>query len=129
VRAFKIDEVTKYHTDIRFYVAAFWFAMNEKKFNSLPPDVRKVIDDVSGEKLVNQMGGWWNKWDKAGRAAAEARNNTIVVPPEAERKRWAEALSGVYNKQIIELEGQGIKNARDIFLEMQRTSAKYRPKA
>jgi TRAP-type C4-dicarboxylate transport system substrate-binding protein len=129
VRAFKIDEVTKYHTDIRFYVAAFWFAMNEKKFNSLPADVRKVIDETSGDYLVTRMGGWWDKWDKAGKEAAVARNNTIVVPPEPERKRWADALAGVYNKQIIELEGQGVKNARDIYLEMQRVSAKYRPKA
>jgi hypothetical protein len=35
----------------------------------------------------------------------------------------------VYNKQIIELEGQGVKNARDVYLEMQRVSVKYRPKA
>lgn len=129
VRAFKIDEVTKFHTDIRFYTAAFWFCMNEKKYSSLPADVRKAIDDVSGEKLASQMGGWWNKWDKAGREAAVARNNTIVVPSEPERKRWVEALSGVYNKQIIELEGQGVKNAREIYLAMQSTAAKYRPKA
>ena len=126
VRAFKIDEVTRYHTDVRFYVAAFWFCMNEKKYDSLPADVKKVIDAVSGEYLASRMQGWWDEWDNAGRAAAVARNNVIVTPPESERKRWAEALASVYNKQMLELEGQGIKNARDIYIEMQRSAAKFR---
>lgn len=126
VRAFRIDEVTKFHTDARFYTAAFWFCMNEKKYNSLPADVRKVIDDVSGEYLVSRMQGWWDGWDKAGKEAAMARNNTIVSLSDAERKRWADALASVYNKQMIELEGQGVKNARDIYIEMQRSAAKFR---
>jgi TRAP-type C4-dicarboxylate transport system substrate-binding protein len=129
VRAFKIDEVTRFHTDAKFYTAAFWYGMNQKRYDALPADVRKVVDDVSGEYLASRMQGWWDGWDKAGRAAAVARNNTIVTLSEAERKRWAEALGGVYNKQIIELEGQGIKNARQIFLDMQTTAAKYRAKA
>jgi TRAP-type C4-dicarboxylate transport system substrate-binding protein len=121
--------VTKFHTDAKFYTAAFWYGMNQKRYDSLPADVRKVVDDVSGEYLASRMQGWWDGWDKAGREAAVARNNTIVTLSEAERKRWAEALGGVYNKQIIELEGQGIKNARQIFLDMQATAAKYRAKA
>jgi TRAP-type C4-dicarboxylate transport system substrate-binding protein len=129
VRAFKIDEVTKYHTDARFYVAAFWFAMNEKKYNSLPPDVRKCIDQFSGEWLLSRVQGWWDKWDKAGREAALARNNVIVVLTPEERKRWVESLGSVYNKQMIELENAGVKNAREIYLDMQRTAAKYRGKS
>jgi TRAP-type C4-dicarboxylate transport system substrate-binding protein len=129
VRAFKIDEVTKFHTDSKFYTAAFWYCMNQKRYDTLPADVRKVIDDLSGEYLTSRMQGWWDKWDAAGKQAAIARNNTIVVLSEAERKRWAEQLASVYNKQMIEMEGQGIKNARDIYIEMQRTAAKYRGKA
>jgi TRAP-type C4-dicarboxylate transport system substrate-binding protein len=129
VRAFKIDEVTRFHTDARFYTAAFWYGMNQKRYDTLPADVRKVVDDVSGAYLASRMQGWWDGWDKAGREAAGARNNTIVTLSDAERKRWAEALAGVYNKQIIELEGQGIKNAREIYLAMQSTAAKYRARA
>ncbi len=128
VRAFKIDEVTKFHTVASFYTAAFWFGMNEKKYNALPAEVKKIIDDVSGEYLASRMQGWWDKWDAAGRAAAVARNNTIITLNPAERKRWADALIPTYNKVMIEYEGQGIKNAREIYIEMQRAAAKFAPK-
>lgn len=127
VRAFKIDEVTKFHTVSSFYTAAFWFAMNEKKYNTLPADIKKVFDEMSGEYLTSRMQGWWDKWDAAGRAAAVARKNTIITLSPVERKRWADALIPTYNKVMIEAEGQGVKNARDIYIEMQRAAAKYAP--
>ena len=127
VRAFRIDEVTRFHTVASFYTAAFWFGMNEKKFNSLPAEVKKIIDELSGEYLTSRMQGWWDKWDAAGRAAAVARKNTIITLSPVERKRWADALIPTYNKVMIEAEGQGVKNARDIYIEMQRAAAKYAP--
>ena len=128
VRAFKIDEVTKFHTVASFYTAAFWYGMNEKKYNSLPAEVKKIIDDVSGEYLASRMQGWWDKWDAAGKAAATARNNTIITLSPAELKRWADALIPTYNKVMIETEAQGVKNAREIYIEMQRAAAKFAPK-
>ncbi len=128
VRTWKIDEVTKYHLDAKFYTAAFWVAMNEKKYNSLPADVRKAIDEFSGEYLVSRAQGRWDNWDAAGRKAAEARNNTITTLSPAERERWQQTLGSMYNKQMIELEGQGIKNAREIYFEMQRQVARYKKK-
>ena len=128
VRAFKIDEVTKFHTVASFYTAAFWYGMNEKKYNSLPAEVKKIIDDVSGEYLASRMQGWWDKWDAAGKAAATARNNTIITLSPAERKRWADALIPTYNKVMIETEAQGVKNAREIYIEMQRAAVKFAPK-
>lgn len=128
VRAFKIDEVTKFHTVASFYTAAFWYAMNEKKYNSLPAEVKKIIDDVSGEYLASRMQGWWDKWDNAGKAAATARNSTIITLSPTERKRWADALIPTYNKVMIETEGQGVKNAREIYIEMQRAAARFAPK-
>jgi len=128
VKAFKLDEVTKYHTDARFYVASFWFAMNEKKYNSLPADVKKCIDQASGDALIAKFQGWWDKWDKAGLEAAKARNSTIVTLTPAERERWRQSLGQAYNKQILELEGSGVTNAREIYLEMQKTAAGYAKK-
>jgi len=128
VRAWKIDEVTKFHLEAKFYTAAFWYAMNEKKYNSLPADVRKAIDEYSGEYLVSRAQGWWDEWDAAGRKAAEARNNTITTLSPAERERWKLSLISMYNKQMIELEGQGIKNAREIYFEMQRQVERYAKK-
>ncbi|MBL8382841.1 MAG: TRAP transporter substrate-binding protein [Burkholderiales bacterium] len=125
VRAFKLDEVTKFHFDAQLYTAAFWFAISEKKFNALPKDVQKVIDAASGEALLAKVQGWWDAWDKAGKAAAQARNSTIVTLDRANREQWERTLVPMYNKAMVDFEGQGIKNAREIYIEMQRQVAKY----
>ena len=125
VRAFKIDEVTKYHLDAQLYTASFWFCMNQKKFDGLPKDIQKIIDDASGEALLKKVQGWWDSWDKAGKAAAEARKSTIVTLDKATREQWERTLVPMYNKAMVDFEGQGIKNAREIYIEMQRQVAKY----
>ena len=125
VRAFKIDEVTKFHFDAQLYTAAFWFCINQKKFDSLPKDVQKVIDDVSGEALLKKVQGWWDSWDDAGRAAAKARNGSIFTLDKAGREQWERTLVPMFNKAMIDFENQGVKDAREIYVEMQRQVAKY----
>lgn len=125
VRAFKIDEVTKFHFDAQLYTAAFWFCINQKKFDSLPKDVQKVIDDVSGEALLKKVQGWWDAWDDAGRAAAKARNGSIFTLDRAGREQWERTLVPMFNKAMIDFENQGVKDAREIYVEMQRQVAKY----
>jgi len=125
VRAFKIDEVTKFHFDAQLYTAAFWYCMSQKKFDSLPKEVQKVIEAASGEALLSKVQGWWDAWDKAGKEAAQARNSTIVTLNKETRALWERTLVPMNNKAMIEFESEGIKNARDIYIEMQRQVAKY----
>lgn len=125
VRAFKLDEVTKYHLDAQLYTASFWFGMNQRKFDALPKDVQKIIDDASGEALLKQIQGWWDAWDAAGKAAAVARNSTIITLDKAAREQWERTLVPMYNKAMVDFESQGVPNAREIYIEMQRQVAKY----
>ena len=125
VRAFKIDEVTKFHFDAQLYTASFWYGMNQRKFDALPKDVQKIIDDASGEALLKKVQGWWDAWDKAGKAAALARNSTIVTLDKASREQWERTLVPMFNKAMVDFEGQGVANAREIYIEMQRQVAKY----
>lgn len=123
VKGFKLDEVTNHHMDAGFYTASFWFAMNEKSYNKLPEDVRKAIDDISGTTLVNKFGGWWDEWDAAGRAAAEARGSSIVTLSDEARDKWSETLAPVVDEELAELEKQGVANAREIYDQMIKVSS------
>jgi TRAP-type C4-dicarboxylate transport system substrate-binding protein len=124
VRAFKLGEVSKFHCDLGLYTAAFWFGMNDRKYKSLPADVRRVIDEVSGEALLAQVQGWWDKWDAAGKASAVERGNTILTITGEERERWERTLVPLQNKAMIDFEKQGIPEAREIYIAMQREVAK-----
>ncbi len=124
VRAFKLGEVSKFHCDLGLYTAAFWFGMNDRKYRSLPEDVRKVIDQTSGQALLGKIQGWWDAWDAAGKASATARGNTITTVAGDERAQWERTLVPLQNKAMVDFEKQNIANAREIYIAMQREVAK-----
>jgi TRAP-type C4-dicarboxylate transport system substrate-binding protein len=124
VRAFKLGEVCRFHCEAALYTAAFWFGINERRYQSLPADVRKVIDQSSGPALLAKVQGWWDTWDAAGRASAVERNNTIVTLSREQRTQWDRTLVPLFNKAMIDFESQGVTNARDIYIAMQREVAR-----
>ena len=58
VESFKIDKVVKYGTQFPggLYNTSFVFMMNQAKYDSLPPDVKKVVDELSGEVAARMFG-------------------------------------------------------------------------
>ena len=79
VESFKLDKVVKYATTFPggLYNTAFVFMMNQAKYDSLPPDVKKAVDEMSGEFAARMMGKSWDKADRrlpglhAGRRRAD----------------------------------------------------------
>jgi TRAP-type C4-dicarboxylate transport system substrate-binding protein len=126
VKGFRIDELTKFHLEAGLYNSTFYFVMNQKKFDSLPADVRKAIDDISGDNLAVKFGAWWNAWDKAGLDAVKARGNTITPLSAAEQVKFQNALKPMVEKELETLEKGGVPNARQIHDEMLRQKAAYR---
>ena len=74
VESFKIDKVIKYATTFPggLYNTAFVFMMNQAKYDSLPPDVKKVVDEMSGEFAARMIGKGWDKVDRRGMAFMQA---------------------------------------------------------
>ncbi len=57
IPAVKLHEMVKYHSETdpsrpALYSAVFIFGMNQAKYDSLPADLKKVIDNNSGAALV-----------------------------------------------------------------------------
>jgi TRAP-type C4-dicarboxylate transport system substrate-binding protein len=126
VKSFRLDELLRYHLEARSYTVSFYFVMNEKKYNALPPDVRAAIDKLSGDNLIPKFGPWWDKWDAAGLAAAKARGNTVTQLSDADRAQWRKTLAPMIEKELDKLAKDGIANAREIYAEMQRIAASTR---
>ena len=120
VASFRIDEVARFHLDARLYTAAFWFGFNRRRFEALPAEIRAAIEAASGEALLARVQGWWDAWDNAGRAAAHARGNTVIVPDEAGRLAWRQALAPVQDSALAAFQAEGVANAREIHAAMLR---------
>ena len=125
VASFGLNEVLKYHLDAGAYTVSFFFVMNQRKYNSLPDNVKACIDKYSGEGLVAKFGPWWDKWDEVGRKQAEEAGHEISELTPEERARWRETLQPMIQKYLETVKASGVENADEIYAKMQESIAKY----
>jgi TRAP-type C4-dicarboxylate transport system substrate-binding protein len=119
VKSYGLNEVLKYHLEAGTYTVPFFFVMNQRKYDSLPENVRKCIDQASGDALVGKFGDWWDKWDEAGRTEAEQAGHTITKLSPEERERWRKALQPTIETYIKQTSNQ-VENAQQIVEEMRK---------
>ena len=123
----KFEEITKYHTDggageAQMSNTAFIFAMNQAKYDSLPPELKKVIDANSGPEPSAWVGKVFVEDIIHGRKAAEARKNVFYSLPPAELKRWEAATASVADEWVKEMTAKGFDGKR--LLEEARAATK-----
>lgn len=105
LKGFKTGEVLKYVTASWKVGSAYCFyvLMNKQKWDSLPPDVQKVIDEYSSE-FTEQWAVAWNNIDIGGRDFFIAQGGQIVSISDAESARWVKAAEPViedYKKDLV----------------------------
>ena len=118
IRGFRLEGLLKHHYDARVYTACFHVVMNQAKFDGLPADAKKAIDETTGANMVNRFGELWGKWDQAGLDAVKARGNSIVSVSNEQREKWRVQLKPVIDKELSDIEKAGVPNARAIYDEM-----------
>ncbi len=112
VPAVKVQELVKFHTetDPKFpalYTSAFIFAMNKARYDSLPADLKKVIDANGGAEASAWVGKVWDESAVGARKLAEARGNQFNMVPAAELANWQKAGEPVTASWIAEVNSKG----------------------
>lgn len=130
IPAFKLHEMTKFHTETHpsrpaLYSAVFIMGMNQAKYNSLPADLKAVIDRNSGAQLSRQIGKTWDASQAAGRKAAQDRGNTIMVLSAEETDRWIKASESIKDEWVAELDKRGA-NGKQLLKDATDLLVKYR---
>jgi len=108
----KLQEIAKFHTDTaagapRMSNTIFVIAMNEAKYNSLPPDLRKVIDANSGLEWSKQIGKVFDGTTEPAKKLAAAAGGVFDTLTPAEYERWVKATDGVNKDWIGEAAAKG----------------------
>ncbi|WP_428675105.1 TRAP transporter substrate-binding protein, partial [Roseibium sp.] len=111
VGALKVNELVKNHTEFpgnAIYTTAFIFAMNKDKYESLPDDLKAIIDANSGEEFSALAGKTMQADDAGPRAAAvEMGNNIITLTPE-QVAEWQAAAQSTIEEWTAEMDGKGL---------------------
>ena len=125
--ALKVPELVKNHTEFSnkaLYTVTFVLAMNKAKYDSLPDDLKKAIDENSGEEFSVFAGETQAGADGPAREKAAAAGNNIITLSDEEVAKWREAAQPVYDKWIADMDSKGI-DGKALIAEAQDLIKKY----
>lgn len=109
----KLEEIVKHHIEFdpsmpQLSNSVFIFAMNPAKYNSLSPDLKKVIDANSGPDASAWVGKVIAEAGRAGRKIAEKHKGTFYTVPAVELKRWEKASQSVTADWMKDVAAKGM---------------------
>lgn len=112
VPAVRVHELAKHHTETdpklpALYTSTFIFAMNPARYESLPADLKRVIDANSGADFSAQAGKVILEADGPGRKMAQERGNQFHMLGAAELDHWRRLAVSVQDEWIKEMAGKG----------------------
>ena len=125
----KVPELVQNHTEFEgraLYVLTFVLAMNKAKYEGLPDDLKKVIDDNSGMEFSVFAGGTQADSDGPAREIAVELGNNIITIPASETEEWRELAQPVYDTWLAEMEAAG-KDGQALLDEARALIDEYTP--
>jgi len=111
--AIKLNEITKFHMDVpigspRISNTIFLFGMNQAKYDSLPADLKKVIDANSGLEMSAWAGEkGFDEVIGAFKQQAKDQGGTLYYMPNDEYQRWVKATDKVDDDWVKEVTAKG----------------------
>lgn len=99
VPVIKVADLTKFHAEFSgspaLYTATFILAMNRRRYDTLPADIKAVIDRNSGRTAAQAAGKVWDDQAAVVADAIKSRGNTITQIDKVEAERWQKATQPV----------------------------------
>lgn len=104
----KLAESLKYVTDYPLTVTTFVAVMNQEVWNSLPEEVKEVIDGLSREMAL-WTGDYMDNHVKESLEWSKKEHDLQVISLDTEEKaKWGEILRPIQEKYVDELKTKGL---------------------
>jgi TRAP-type C4-dicarboxylate transport system substrate-binding protein len=112
VPGIRVQELVRHHTEFpagqpALYTSAFVIAMNRRRYDGLPADLKRVIDANSGIEASAWWGATQEGNDPLGRRAAVERGNQIITLSAAEAQEFARLAVPIADEWVTEITGRG----------------------
>jgi TRAP-type transport system periplasmic protein len=111
----KLDEMFRAHTDFAgssLSSTTFVLAMNKTSYDGLPDDLKKIIDNNSGQAAAGMAGAMWDLKARAVAATARRRGDTVVTLPADAVARWRNATRLVIHFWLRRMRERKIDGAK-----------------
>lgn len=112
LEGWKIGEVVKYTTEIPTlsYGSVFVVAMNKKKWNTIPPNEQKIIEQINKEWIEKQA-KLWDDIDAHGKEWILKRGNKISRLSSQESARWEAKVEPMFDEYVKNMKAKGLPGA------------------
>ncbi|MEO8486212.1 MAG: TRAP transporter substrate-binding protein [Betaproteobacteria bacterium] len=110
--ALKLHEVAKYHLDTAPGIAKtsnsiFVIAMNPAKYDSMPADLRAILDANTGIEFSKHIGTVFDATTEPAKKLAREANGVFDTLSPAEYERWVKATDPVAREWVGEINAKG----------------------
>lgn len=125
-RDFGLHQIMPYVTRVPLSQYPYAWVINLEKWNKLPPDIQKTINDMFETGYFAKM---WDDmlWavDESIRAEAASKYGATIIELSAdETAKWEKLVDGVAEKMATELEAKGLP-AKKVLEEIYRLENEY----
>ena len=122
MKDFKFAELCKYVTMTDTPIYPFAVVMNMDKWNSLPKDVQKVMEDL-GREQAEWTGVYMDRIAKESVAWSKSNQGVEFIVP-ADRAQWDKKLEPIVDQWIAKKEKEGYP-AKEIVADIRELIKKY----
>jgi TRAP-type C4-dicarboxylate transport system substrate-binding protein len=115
LKGWKQAEVIDYVVESKSlgYTTAMFVVMNKQKYDSLPPDIKKVFDEVA-EEWIDVHGEVWDSADREGLKFTKELGKTIHGLSPAEEKKWVQSISPIIIDYQAKMEKNGLPGKKAV---------------
>ncbi|MBW2298423.1 MAG: C4-dicarboxylate ABC transporter substrate-binding protein, partial [Deltaproteobacteria bacterium] len=122
MKDFKFAELCKYVTMTQTPIYPFAVVMNMEKWNSLPKDVQKVMEDL-GTEQAEWTGTYMDKIALESVAWSKANQGVEFIEP-SDKAQWDKKLEPIVDAWIAKKEKEGVP-AKEIVADIRALIKKY----
>jgi TRAP-type C4-dicarboxylate transport system substrate-binding protein len=125
--ALKVSELVKNHTEFgnaSLYTTSFIFGMNKDKYESLPDDLKAVIDANSGADVSAWAGKTMAAADGPARQIAVDLGNNIIQLSDAQVAEWKAAAASQESDWVKDMNAKGF-DGQALLDQAKNLTAKY----
>jgi TRAP-type C4-dicarboxylate transport system substrate-binding protein len=126
IEGFKLDKIVKHATTFPggLYNTSFTFIMNQAKYDGLPADVKKAIDEISGEYAARMFGKGWDRIDRRGMAFMQAAGVQFTKADAAFIKAVGDKTAPLVDTWAKAAEAKGMKDPKKALAELRSEIAR-----
>ena len=109
LEGWRLGEVVKYTTQnisTTNSIAQF-VVMNKGTWNSLSPDIQKIIEKIN-EEWIPKMGAQWDELDKSALDFVIKKGNKIISLTMEEQEQWVKAVRPLLEDYVNRMKAKGL---------------------